>query len=88
MEFYFCPLNATLLHWHRFIQSLVTVSVGFFIFLQKINLFFQICGNAVNLVTFFIKKICDSFLLFLGGTAISCEPKSLCVIDGNAVEVT
>ena len=26
------------------------------------NLFFQICGNAVNPGTFFVEKICDSLL--------------------------
>ena len=30
--------------------------------LQKSNLFFQICGNAVNLGTFFVEKIYNGLL--------------------------
>ena len=58
--------NPTILHRHRLIQSLGYRfgNQGFFVLLQKSNLFFQICGNAVNLGTFFIKEICDSLLFF------------------------
>ena len=56
--------NPTILHWHRLVQSLGYRfgNQGFFVLLQKSNLFFQICGNAVNLGTFFVEKIGDSLL--------------------------
>lgn len=58
------PKPAVLL-WHKLIQSLSyrCGNQGFFILLQKSNMFFKICGNTVNLGPFFVDKICDSLLL-------------------------